>query len=69
MGFGLDLHFGSPANFAGAPTLTLPCDKAENGFPPPGFQLIGSPLTEATLYRVGYAYEQATEWYKQHPPL
>ncbi len=65
----LDLHFGSPANFAGVPTLTLPCGKAENGFPPPGFQLIGAPLTEAILCRIGYAYEQATEWYKQHPSI
>lgn len=65
----LDLHFGNPANFAGVPTLTLPCGKAENGFPPPGFQLIGGPLTEATLCRIGLAYEQATEWHKQHPTL
>ena len=65
----LDLHFGAPANLAGIPSLTLPCGKAENGFPPPGFQLMGAPLTEATLCRIGYAYEQATEWHLQHPDI
>jgi amidase len=65
----IDFHFCSPANIAGIPSLTLPCGKSENGFPPPGFQLMGSPLTESTLCRIGYAYEQATEWHKQHPDI
>ncbi len=65
----LDLQFGNPANLAGIPSLTLPCGKAENGFPPPGFQLMGAPLTEATLCRIGYAYEQATGWHMQHPNI
>ncbi len=29
----------------------------------------GSPNDEALLYRVAYAYEQATEWHKMVPPL
>ena len=65
----LDLHFGKPANLAGIPTLTMPCGKAEGGMPPPGFQLMGSALTEATLCRIGYAYEQATKWHLQHPEI
>ena len=68
-GDALDLHFGNPADLAGVPSLTLPCGKAEDGLPPPGFQLIGSPLTESMLCRIGYAYEQATEWHKQHPDI
>jgi aspartyl-tRNA(Asn)/glutamyl-tRNA(Gln) amidotransferase subunit A len=65
----LDLHFGKPANLAGIPTLTMPCGKAEGGMPPPGFQLMGAALTEATLCRIGYAYEQATKWHLQHPEI
>ena len=65
----LELHFGNPANLAGIPSLTLPCGKAENGLPPPGFQLMGAPLTEKMLCRIGYAYEQATGWSKQHPNI
>jgi amidase len=68
-GDALDLHFGNPADMAGIPSLTLPCGKAEDGLPPPGFQLMGSPLTESTLCRIGYAYERATEWHKQHPDI
>lgn len=65
----LNLHFGAPANLAGIPSLTLPCGKAENGLPPPGFQLMGAPLKESTLCRIGYAYEQATGWSRQHPNI
>jgi Asp-tRNA(Asn)/Glu-tRNA(Gln) amidotransferase A subunit family amidase len=31
--------------------------------------LQGQPLEEALLYQVAYAYEQAAEWHKRHPPL
>ena len=65
----LDLHFGAPADMAGIPALTLPCGKASDGMPPPGFQLMGGPLTEAMLVRIGYAYEQATDWHNQHPKI
>jgi amidase len=65
----LDLNFGNPANFAGIPALTMPCGKAEGGMPPPGFQLMGAALSEATLCRIGYAYEQATQWHLQHPEI
>jgi Asp-tRNA(Asn)/Glu-tRNA(Gln) amidotransferase A subunit family amidase len=41
--------------------------KAENGLPPPGFQLMGGALTEEMLCRIGYAYGQATGWSNQHP--
>jgi len=68
-GDALDLHFGNPADIAGIPSLTLPCGKAEGGLPPPGFQLMGSPLTESILCRIGYSYEQATEWHKQQPDI
>jgi amidase len=77
MSEGLIAHFGEQLNFrfsgaadlAGIPSLALPCGKAENDLPPPGFQLMGSPLSEAVLCRIGYAYEQATGWSKQHPGI
>jgi len=68
-GDALDLHFGNPADMAGIPSLTLPCGNSENGLPPPGFQLMGSPLTESMLCRIGYGYECATEWHQQHPDI
>jgi aspartyl-tRNA(Asn)/glutamyl-tRNA(Gln) amidotransferase subunit A len=65
----INLRFGAAADLAGIPALTLPCGKAENGMPPPGFQLMGGPLTEPMLCRIGYTYEEATGWGKQHPNI
>jgi Asp-tRNA(Asn)/Glu-tRNA(Gln) amidotransferase A subunit family amidase len=32
-------------------------------------QLIGPHLSEETLLRLAYAYEQATGWHKARPPI
>ena len=39
-----------------------------NGLPI-GMQIIGKHFDEATILRVAYAYEQATEWHKRKPKL
>ena len=52
-------QFTIPANFAGTPSLTLPCGVSEYG-PPYTLQLIGAHLSEPTLCRIGHAYEQVT---------
>ena len=36
---------------------------------PLSLQLVGHPLAEAMLCRVGHAYEQSTEWHLRHPPV
>lgn len=56
-----------PINLAGVPGLVVPCGFSDNL--PTGLQLIGKPFDEATLLRVGHAYEQHNSWYKQHPSL
>ncbi|MBN1106482.1 MAG: Asp-tRNA(Asn)/Glu-tRNA(Gln) amidotransferase subunit GatA [Deltaproteobacteria bacterium] len=43
-------------NLAGLPGLSLPCGNADGL--PVGMQIIGRPFDEATVLRVGYAYEQ-----------
>ena len=58
----------SPASLAGLPALSVPCGFSEEGLPI-GFQLIGKPFDEATLFRVGHAYESATGWHAMHPEL
>ncbi|MDH4092728.1 MAG: amidase [Cyclobacteriaceae bacterium] len=63
-----DYHFGLPANLAGIPALTLPCGQARSGAPL-GFQLMGGYLGESVLCRMGYAYEQVTNWHDQHPNI
>jgi amidase len=61
------LAFTAPFNMSRNPTLSMPCGAAI-GAPPPSLQLVGRLLGEATLIRVGAAYERATKWHSQRPP-
>ena len=36
---------------------------------PFSLQLVGKPLAEPLLCRLGYAYEQATTWHTMRPPV
>ena len=56
----------SPASLAGLPALSVPCGFTRSGLPV-GLQLIGRPLDEATLFRIGRAYERATGWRGMSP--
>jgi aspartyl-tRNA(Asn)/glutamyl-tRNA(Gln) amidotransferase subunit A len=58
--------FTVPANLAGIPGLSLP-----GGFVdglPVGVQLLGRPFDEATLLRIGHAYQQQTTHHLAEPP-
>ena len=57
-----------PANLAGLPCASVPCGFDDEGLPV-GLQLIGRPMDEATMLRVGYAYEQAHDWASLQPDL
>ena len=46
------------ANLAGVPGMNVPCGLSSDGLPI-GFQLLGPYGSEATLFRLGHAYEQA----------
>ncbi len=56
-----------PVNLAGLPGLSLPCGMA-NGLPI-GLQLVGRAFEEATLLRVGHAYQQVADWHLRTPRL
>ena len=56
-----------PANIAGIPGISVPCGFVDGL--PVGLQLLGAHLSEATVLRVAYAYEQATDWHTAHPDL
>jgi len=58
--------FTVSANLAGLPALSLPCGQSEGL--PVGLQLIGRPLDEATILRVGDAFERRTEHHLAAPP-
>ncbi|MFB3052703.1 MAG: Asp-tRNA(Asn)/Glu-tRNA(Gln) amidotransferase subunit GatA [Dehalococcoidia bacterium] len=61
-----------PVNIAGLPGISVPCgfSRGDNGSRLPiGLQIIAKPFDEPSLFRAAYAYEQATDWHKQHPEL
>ncbi|WP_330204448.1 Asp-tRNA(Asn)/Glu-tRNA(Gln) amidotransferase subunit GatA [Cyanobacterium sp. Dongsha4] len=57
-----------PVNLAGLPGMSLPCGFDENNLPI-GMQLIGNVLREDVLFKVGYAYQQVTDWHNHNPSL
>jgi aspartyl-tRNA(Asn)/glutamyl-tRNA(Gln) amidotransferase subunit A len=56
-----------PANIAGIPGISIPAGFTDNL--PVGMQILGKPFSEATLFHVAYAYEQATEWHKKRAEI
>ena len=58
--------FTVPANLAGIPALQVPCAPAAGL--PIGFQLLGRGFDEATLLRIGAAYQGATAHHLARPP-
>jgi len=61
-------RFTRPFNGLGLPALSLPCGFSRAGLPL-AFQLVGRPFDEATVLRVGHAYQQATDWHARRPAL
>jgi aspartyl-tRNA(Asn)/glutamyl-tRNA(Gln) amidotransferase subunit A len=57
-----------PFDLTGSPALSVPCGFSAAGLPI-GLQLIGRAWDEATLLRIGAAYERATPWHDRRPPL
>ncbi len=61
-------NFTNPFNLTGLPALCVPCGFTEGNLPA-GLQIVAPAFDEATCFRVGYAYEQATGWHKRRPAL
>ncbi|MBI2759836.1 MAG: hypothetical protein HYX51_00210 [Chloroflexi bacterium] len=67
---------GAPANLSfcrlfnqtGLPSLSIPNGFSSDGLPI-SLLVSGRPFDEATVLRVGHAYEQATEWHLRRPPV
>ncbi len=54
------------ANYLGACALSLPAGFSVDGLPI-GVQLTGAAFTEATLVRIGRAFQQTTDWHRRRP--
>ncbi len=61
-------EFTMPMDLAGVPAICLPCGFSPEGLPY-SLQFTGRRLSEAMLCRVAFAYEQATDWRRRHPPI
>ena len=63
--------FTMPAPIAGVPAISVPAGfvEVDGARLPVGIQLTAKPFDEATLLRAAHAYEQATPWHDERPPL
>ncbi len=60
--------FTIACNLAGIPGMSLPCGFTDDKLPI-GMQLLGKAWDEATLFRVGWAYEQSQNWHQMRAAL
>ncbi len=56
-----------PASLAGLAALSIPCGLVNNL--PVGLQIIGPQWGEEKIFNVGHAYQQVTDFHKQHPKV
>jgi len=61
--------FTVSTNIAGICGISVPCGFASQPRLPIGLQILGKPFGEETILRVAHAYEQATAWRKEKPPV
>ena len=60
--------FTRPGNYLGTCGLSLPAGFSAEGLPI-GMQWMSKPFDEATLIRIGIAFQQATDWHRRRPDL
>ncbi|MDP6822574.1 MAG: amidase [Dehalococcoidia bacterium] len=61
-------RFTVPSDYAGLPTISLPCGLNGEGLPL-SLQFVGHHLSEQLLVQAGHAFEVATDYDNLHPPV
>lgn len=61
--------FTLSCNLAGICGISVPCGFTSHPRLPIGIQFLGPPFGEETIIKIAYAYERATPWHKEKPPL
>jgi hypothetical protein len=59
-------RFTRPINYLGLPSLAIPAGFTRGGLPV-GLQLVGRSFDEATLLRIGAAFQRATDFHDRVP--
>ena len=60
--------FTVPYDFAGLPTIAMPCGLNHDGLPV-SLQLAGHNLSEPLLVQIGDTFETASDFHNLHPPI
>ena len=61
-------YLSMPFNLTGQPALAICCGFGADGLPR-SLQIVGRAFDDATVLRLGHAYEQATPWRGKRPPI
>lgn len=61
-------RFTYPFSWVGVPGLAIPCGFTADRLPI-GLQLHGRHWEEGLLFQIGAAYQRATDWHRQRPPI
>jgi aspartyl-tRNA(Asn)/glutamyl-tRNA(Gln) amidotransferase subunit A len=61
------IPFNSPWSCLGLPVASVPCGFVDGL--PVGLALVGRRLQEGTVLRAAHAFQQATDWHEQRPPI
>jgi aspartyl-tRNA(Asn)/glutamyl-tRNA(Gln) amidotransferase subunit A len=61
-------QFTVPISYTGFPAISIPCGFSATGLPI-GLQIVANDFQERLLFRIAAAFERATDFHKQHPPL
>lgn len=62
------MQYTGVASLTGLPAMNVPCGFDPDGLPI-GMQLIGRPFDEALLFRLGHAFQSATDFHRRAPAL
>ncbi len=62
------MQYTGVPSLTGLPSLNVPCGFDQDALPV-GMQIIGQPFGEAALFRVGAAFQAATDFHKRAPAL
>ena len=58
----------APFNVTGLPALSIPCGFTSEGLPI-GLQIVSRAWNESGVLRIGYSYQEATDWHRMRPSI